>query len=288
MNNFVGMDPHAVRQVGVGFKNQSHQVNAINGAISSLVHQAQSAWHGGDSTRFAQSWSSRYRPQMEALREWLDQMATAAAANATQQEQTSQGGSRGHAAPSGHGGGLPGWLTGASDYGKTLLGLADKFSANRFVTGDYTKMWHHVLNWGDGHGLPGDLLRFKRSPVLQDLNKLHGLFGAASKIVGGLSLADHLSDAYADIASGRGLAGAGDLMHSVSDGMGLVTKATPVTYLGGVALNIWGDNLKLIQDTDWSYAPETWDYIQQNPGVVVEEFGHASVEVFKKLPGWFL
>jgi uncharacterized protein YukE len=126
MSNFVGMDPGAVRQVGSGLKSQSHQVEAITSAISSLVHQAQSAWHGGDSTRFAQSWASRYRPQMDALREWLDHMATSATANATQQEQTSSGGGGSHAATGGHGGGggsVPDLAGIAQDLQKLLIGV---------------------------------------------------------------------------------------------------------------------------------------------------------------------
>ena len=88
------------------------------------------------------------------------------------------------------------------------------------------------------------------------------------------------------LGSGDGWNSAGDLLEMGGSALGFV-KATPVTYLGSVALNTWGFVAHQAANTDWGYTGETMSYIGTHPGEVLDSFGDSAVQIFTKdIWGW--
>lgn len=288
MTGFVGMDSGEIRRLAGSLRVQAGHVGTVVGAIDGLVSQSLSHWHGADAVDFAHAWTSTFRPRLLALRGWLDEMAHAAVTNADEQDRTSGAGDAmagaggASATTSSESGPKSVWdaaLSGVAGVGGFLLGKAALFSGNAFSTGRYTAGWDKVIAWGDGRGIPTDLLRFKRSPVFQMLNRQHGFLDFASHAADTVSIAGDAIDAFYDFRDGYALDGVGDVLDGAGSGLGFA-KTTPVTFLGGIALHAWADVAHHAADVDWSYMSETNAYAMSHPGEVVDSFKDAAVQVF--------
>lgn len=294
MNGFVGMDSKEVRRVAAGLHVQAQHVASIIGHVESLVSQSAGHWHGPDSSDFAHRWSSAYRPRMDALRGWLDEMSRTAAHNADQQDGTSRAdgglaspGSAGGGARNGAGGGSSDWLDvvgGVALYGGFLLGKATMLAEDRFSVGRYSNWWtKNVLDKAGDHA---DLFRFKTSPVAHFLNSKSGIFGfadGASKVISVFNMGSTAFDLYNHVASGDIGNGIGDALQVAGDGLGLV-KATPVTYLSSVILKQGAFIAHEATKSDWSPGAfnDTMSYAVNNLDETGAAFKDAAVQIFTK------
>ncbi|GEM_PF-3387386 len=167
-----------------------------------------------------------------------------------------------------------------------MLGAWATLGRNASLTGDYTDFYRRMVANG---GVIPDFWRFKKplnGPFAvggfgNALDEFKGL-GRLSIITTGVSLlgsANDLFDPNADFGARVG---------ALWDGTNtmLKTSKNPVTYLLGVA----SSSVKLATDTYVKENPDfsasgrqmVWDEVRKNPGVVVDEFGKAAVQVFTK------
>ncbi|GAA4076056.1 CHAP domain-containing protein [Nocardioides kongjuensis] len=109
MNQFVGMDPAIVQQIGTRLKQRAAHLREITAAVESAVHSLQGNWDGQDATDFQAWWTHQHRPALTAVTEQIEGLGQSALNNAQEQLAVSGGAGAGPgagAAP-GHGGVTP-------------------------------------------------------------------------------------------------------------------------------------------------------------------------------------
>ena len=84
-----GLDVDAVRAHGAGLKAQAQHLDGIAQAISAIVSQAESLWHGREATDFAGWWNQQHRPALLAAAHAVAGLGTSAINNADEQARAS-------------------------------------------------------------------------------------------------------------------------------------------------------------------------------------------------------
>jgi uncharacterized protein YukE len=181
----VGMNVDEVERLAGDLQRQADRIELVISQIDGLVRSLAGAWHGPKAETFAHQWRPAHRAKLHTAAEQVRGLGRSAQANATAQREVS--GATGGASLR-----IPGttgpagllhdvskaftdvsgsdWLLGGSVVG----GLAGLIGRNSMVVGRYTNAWDRVLRVGDSAHLPEDLLRYKRSPLLQVLDDGRG------------------------------------------------------------------------------------------------------------------
>jgi uncharacterized protein YukE len=85
--SMLGMDTDAVRQLAAKFTSSADEIRSLMNSLNSSIHGVQ--WVGSDHNQFVESWDSQHMSQLRQVAEALDNAATSARNNATQQDQAS-------------------------------------------------------------------------------------------------------------------------------------------------------------------------------------------------------
>lgn len=268
-SNVYGADVVELRALSERMSRSAADLDRI---VNLLTHQitATTAWVGPNAQRFRGDWSGSHRAAVASSARALRDCAAALRRNADDQDRTSAADSSsapglalGTASGTVGGGGLGlSFMAGFAAASSRVIGLNGALSPvsklnsafefltlDKMVKGDYTSKWKSVLSWGDGHGLPADLLRFKGSPVTQFLHPFQGVFKGAGAAFGGLGLAAGALGTVSDLSQGHYVDGALQAGSTAAD----VIKGTGGHgYLVGVAVQTWVEVGKAAQEADWS------------------------------------
>lgn len=300
MSGMIGADPDALERLAGDFDRGAGSLESIVLRVRTSVHA--NPWSGARATRFRNDWDQRHGPQLKRTALTLRTAAKQLRQQAAEQRQASSAGV-GSVPGMGRLPGvrplptlpwslLPDGVTPVSPLGPWddfkeqfampfgllgVLGGAATLGNNANLLGRYP------------HGLVGDLARsnaffqYKRS--LNGMFSVNGLGDRLDNIrgLGALGSAIGKLDLLADAS--RLATNPTPLGVSQTVATALKTSKNPVAYLGGMALSSVNMAAAEAGKTDWS--PEafktTTDFVRANgPGVVVEELGKATVEVFTK------
>jgi uncharacterized protein YukE len=255
-----GMDVDQAQRLAQQFSGHAQALAHITAGLGTLVAELSQHWRGSASAAFQQQWSAQYQGAISGAAHALGDMRTHLAANIQQQIQASGAGTGGYAP----GSGLRSVISGATLAG--LLGFAWKgyeltenvlgLSRNANVIGRYDKTWTQVLKLANG----STLLRYKKSPILQWLNKskLHqadllleklpakDLLVKASGIYSLVEAGSHLGKAAADIAGHHYAAAGGEVVDATASG--LQSSRNPLLYLTGVSISLIHADLEASHD----------------------------------------
>jgi uncharacterized protein YukE len=86
---FTGMDIDAVKQLSQLMKTKAEEIRSISQSLTGQLQNTQ--WVGPDRERFTSDWQSTHVAALTRVVQGLEEAATAATNNATQQEQASNG-----------------------------------------------------------------------------------------------------------------------------------------------------------------------------------------------------
>jgi uncharacterized protein YukE len=86
---FTGMDIDAVKQLSQSMKAKAEEIRSISQTLTGQLQNTQ--WVGPDQIRFTSEWQSQHVAALNRVVQGLEEASTAAATNATQQEQASNG-----------------------------------------------------------------------------------------------------------------------------------------------------------------------------------------------------
>lgn len=303
MTGFMGMDPRTVRAVAGGLNAQSGAVGSIISHLDHALSRSGGHWYGDDADQFVHLWTSTFRPQLQSLARELDHMSRAATANADEQDRTSgQAGTHATGGAGGTRGGDDGevtpdnatvrgkWEGLLNEYGSTLglaawpttvVGVANLMTPHKYSMGAYTKRAQELFKHGSW-------FEYKKSPAFQFAHRhaqgigwLDNKLSVASRAVAGAQVLGKAGEVWNYAANGgtwQDMVGSG--LEGGASALGFV-KATPATMLGAVALNGWGQVAHDAAKVDWSpeAKAQTAAYAANNPLVVAEEVGKATVQV---------
>jgi uncharacterized protein YukE len=87
MANFTGMDIPAVRQLSTQMTQSASQIRQLMSTLTNQLNGTQ--WVGPDRSRFESDWSGTYVQQLTQVASALEEAATRANQNATEQESAS-------------------------------------------------------------------------------------------------------------------------------------------------------------------------------------------------------
>jgi len=298
----LGMDVDTVEATGRRLQRQGDYLANVARTIDALVGQAGSLWDGNAGRRFVDEWRSHHRAVLLNASQAVRGLGTSALNNAAEQRRASGRGLQGPA------GGAPvlgsdawsslrnylGWTTqsmGENHFGTGLKAaeLLAWMGSNGALIGRYSGRYHSFANAISKltrGKVTFDNLRYKK--LLNGPFTVNGpldglvkspLFKTFNAFQSGVSIANHVADVFTPRASleDRVLAGADGSAAALKTGGG-------VLYLGGVAVSSWTMAAREAQNVDFSSngIQMVKDQIAEDPSVLVNEFGHATVEVFTK------
>ena len=311
MNGMIGADPDALERLAGDFDRGAGSLESIVLRVRTSVHA--NPWAGARATRFRTDWDQRHGPQLKRTATTLRTAATQLRRQAAEQRQASSAGGgsiAGHSTSRGSGRSGDGVVV-ESPFGTWkafqekfelefgalgLLGATAALGSNAHLVGRYPKGWADLIRRSGDLRLPkgipfsqdmgpklAEFLKYKRgfngifsvNGLGEKLDNMPGL-GKLGSFMGGLGLAVEASDLATNPTP---------LGVSKTVAAAMKTSKNPVAYLGGMALSSVNMAADAAGETDWS--PEafktTTDFVRANgPGVVVEELGKATVEVFTK------
>jgi uncharacterized protein YukE len=267
--NVYGADVGELRGLS---ERMSRSAGELDRIVNLLTHQitATTAWVGPSAQRFRGDWAGSHRAAVASSARALRECAAALRRNAEDQDRTSAADSS--SAPHSLGGNASGTGVGTGlglsfmaafaaassrivrlddkvgGFGKLNSGL-DFLSARKMVIGSYTSKWSSVLSWGDRHGLPADLLRFKRSPFTHLLQPFNGVLKAAGSAFTGLGVASGALQTSSALSQGHYVDGA---LQAASTAADVIKGKGGQAYLVGVAVQTWVEVGKAAQEADWS------------------------------------
>ena len=244
----VGADVGALRALARTLSQAADRLDQTNSAVSGGLSNVR--WSGPDADRFGAVWQQQSRKSLSSAATALREAAQALQRNALEQEQASA--ATGGALPgsTGSGSAMPS-VAGPTPGGFSLL---DPFvDARDFL--NQTPVW--PITWGTifgGAGVKGldliDALGLAGDTRLDDGEKIIQAANSATDLAGGL------------------------------------LKSTPAGYLGGVAVQQWGDVVAQAAGSDFSPAglKTVTNYVAQDPG---EAFKAAKGAVLGYVPKLF-
>jgi uncharacterized protein YukE len=251
----VGADLDQMHALARSLEQAADRLDAASGTVTGMLSSV--PWSGPDSERYRSQWHGESRPAMRAAADTLREAAHLVTRNAAEQQQASA------AAGGGSGSGAGGAFAGTSPSGpfspmpsgsaspplNPLTGIRDFLNSNM--------AW--PITWGTALG-PADKLG-----VLPLLDAL------------GLANDSRLSDQEKIISAGNSFT---DLAGGLIKG-----KGGPVGYLGGVAIQQWGDVAANAARADFSAAgvQTVTDYIAKDPGGAFNAAKDAVVGYIPKL-----
>lgn len=296
-----GMDVDEVQRIAARLDQAARQVDAVVGAVDSIIRQLDDVWMGDDLTTFHGWWSSTHRPAVSHVSADVAAWTTELRRQAQEQIETSGSTRTGPPRLGGWPGGVPGLGGGRpfdlsripdliAEYGPGAFGILGTLSGSRFAVGRYTKGYAAFLS---GLGPKADaFFRYKRSSLLQWIDRgnisgslpasTRGLIDRGSKLLGGVGVG--LSAGMAGAAFERGDMAEGLVQSGTAAASGLKMSKNPVAYLGGVAVQAWTEVGDAARGIDWSPQAlrDTVDYAVHNPG---EALLAGAQENIKQMPG---
>lgn len=272
---FVGMDPEAVRSLSDQLARHGEQVTEGTRRVDALTAEAEGAWEGADLVRFHDQWTSHHRPLLLAVSEALGHMVQTMRLNADQQEAASGSAGSGHSAPQ------PGGQFSPQGY---------SFPGFQISSDDWLSIANYIVNGEMLAPIPGDLGHWIQGHLsiagLENLSGLGDALGALNNLSSAWAALDSGVGAYQDFANGDILGGIGGVLHSAGDAVSMTS--TPYSYLGQLALHTTGMTFDALSEVDFDYTAETFSYMADNPGVIVESLGDSVVQVGGDLLGWVI
>jgi uncharacterized protein YukE len=292
MSRMVGADPDELDRLAADFERGAGSLESAALRVRTSVHA--SPWSGARAARFRTDWDQRHGPMLRRTATALRTAAKQLRQQAADQRRASSaggggsvrvvaGGARGSAAGGavGQESPLAAWdlLTETFQLPFGLLGVlgaSATLGSNAGLVGRYPAGWARLAK-------AGDFFKYKRSlngwfsvnGVGHTLDNIPAL-GKVGTFAGYLGLASEAGK----LATSPSLLGV-----SQTAAAALKTSKHPVTYLGGMALSSVNMAAGAALETDWSPSAfsAASEYVRANgPGVVVEELGNATVEVFTK------
>ena len=230
----VGADVGALRALARTLSQAADRLDQTNSAVSGGLSNVR--WSGPDADRFGAVWQQQSRKSLSSAATALREAAQALQRNAIEQEQASAATGGALSGSAGSGSAMPS-IAGPTPGRFSLLDpLVD---ARDFL--NQTPVW--PITWGtmlNGAGISG-----------LDLIDALGLAGDT-----------RLDDSQKIIQAGN----------SATDLLGGVLKKTPAGYLGGVAVQQWGDVVAQAAGSDFSPAglKTVTNYVAQDPGGAFE------------------
>lgn len=304
MSRMVGADPDALDRLAADFDRGAGSLEQTAARVRTSVHA--NPWSGARATRFRTDWDQRHAPMLKRTALALRTAAKQLRLQAQEQRQASSA-SGGSTVPSTTSGGPRDRVTASSPFGSWedlqkqfqlefgllgVLGAAGTLGTNSSLVGRYPASWAALTDRMASVAHLGKLdlsdevkalMAYKRSfngmfsvnGLGEKIDNIPGL-GKLGALAGGIDLAVKASD----FATDPSLLGASETVAAA-----LKTSKHPVAYLGGMALSSINMAADAASETDWSKESfdSTFAYVrEQGAGVVVEELGKATVEVFTK------
>jgi WXG100 family type VII secretion target len=244
----VGLDVDEVRRLAQDLHAQAGHIGDVIARVDRLLQTLGSSWRGPDAEQFRDRWVHEHAPAMRHAREAVEHLSDSAVRNADEQERASSGGQEMSAAGS----------NGSVSVPKILSTVTSV--TNVEVNG--VRPWDLITSLGAAGEINGI--------------KGFGIVGIAGDAVQVIDYADKVAKGDFDLLDGF------DVVADVMQNYPVVGE------LGGAAIHIWADAARAAMEADWSgpAMSQTWEYMRDNPGVVAEEFGKATMLVGSKMLGY--
>lgn len=245
---FNGLDVDEVRQLATGLNLQAGRIGDVLARVDRLVQDMGSSWCGTDAERFRDWWVHEHAPALRHAREAVERLSESASKNAEEQEGASSVGR-----------GMP---ASGSTGSVSIPSILSAITSVMNVEVNGVRPWDLVTSLGAA----GEIKGFKG----------FGIVGVAGDVAQIVDYADKVAKGEFDLLDGFDVVA--DVMQNI-----------PVEgQLGGAAIHIWADVAREAMNADWSGPgmSQTWEYMRDNPGVVVEEVGKATTQVGSKLLGY--
>lgn len=299
MSRVQGMDPDEVRNLAATLYQNAERLETIRADFDGTIRSMR--WVGPDSDALRTMWDSTGRRALEEATALLRTAGRGLMGEAAQQEDASASGGAAAEAMAGIGRATPAGGSPAGDGYATLALLHRALDASGYtavttglgfmtVIGTVNKFGHYpqlykTITRG------GEFFKYNKSPSLfnspllkaldeNPVMKGTGLFGK------GLSMVDRGTDIYRAFLDSGHQSTAGEKVEAVglTVASGLKMSKTPVAYLSGVAVASVTEAVAAGTQVDWSLdgLHDVCAEIKRDPGVVVEELGKATKEVFTK------
>jgi hypothetical protein len=288
MNATWGADPDALDRLAAQVDSWATLLSQYRVTLNAHIHSA--PWHGQEADRFRQTWSSRLSPSLASTVSALQTAHVALQRNAEEQRNASGAGST-SALPKVSGGISPSTVSRLSKDARSVgAGVLGVFALHGAVSALGSSGWAKAtrsIGWlrtsganGIVHGLTQNdvskgALKLMSSKAVQRIEGAAGIATVADKLYRGAQDIEHH-----DI--GGALSEASDAVSS-----GLESSKIPTVFLAGVDVKIWTDVIKAGHQIDWTEGvpnPLSGDNLRT---VWAPAFGNATVEVAKRIPGYF-
>lgn len=86
---WLGMNLDVVKGEVPKWSNLSEELNGVITAVNTQVQQANEAWNGTDSEKFVSEWEGQHRPQLEKIKQLIDQLVEQLQGDVAEQERIS-------------------------------------------------------------------------------------------------------------------------------------------------------------------------------------------------------
>jgi hypothetical protein len=251
-----GADVAELRQLAAQFERLAGQLDADRMAVGNAIQI--SAWVGPFASKFRVEWNSDHSRRIHHSAQLLRNGAQALRSNADDQDRASAvtgvTSAASHGSRSGDDSG--------EDEGETSNPWQQAIESIREMDWGGLKPWQ-LAELG---ATMGDLMEAKT-----------GWFGTLNTGLDVIDIYSGIVDGKPDFAKIIHL-GASQLGHAKN----------PVAKLVALNLHVWTDVAQEFGKADFSsdQLARTGDYVAQNPSVIVEEVGKATLEVGRRLVGW--
>jgi hypothetical protein len=278
----VGMDTDQLDALARNIAHSADRIDAIRVTVGGRLHHT--SWDGPDAHQARSDWDHRHAGALVRVAASLRERGGLLTAEAEAQRRASadDGGAAGPGAlrPSPSRG--TDWVTVDSIFGSEgildkvgwplgIVGLAAMLTNRANTIGRYTKAWDKAIAAG------GNLLRYKQSPLLHLARKIPGLgalgslesrFPMATKVSKGLGVittGTHIWEMFSRSQQGDSQGALYSGGHAVASGLKL--SKNPVSYLGGVAVELWTQAAEEAGNVHWDeglanpLTPGNWDNI---------------------------
>lgn len=279
-SGIIGADPQVLRDLATKFDDAAEQLNGIRSSVEAWVDKSD-IWRGMDNRQFAADWQSTgVRSVLDAAAA-LRRSADILRANANAQESVS---AATDSMASGSG------LFGVGMFSPSASPIAHQTADSPSFGREFLDSSREFLDLGVSRISTADLVS-----LLGGIGLKSGHGTALDLALAAPDLIDELLNPDASLATSVNstMAVATDMTGGALFALGAKSNNPAVMLLGTGFMSV-GLAMEAASEADFSPAglQTTWDYAKENGGVVVEEFGKATVQVFqdlgKKMAGAFI
>jgi len=283
-----GANPDDLDHLAARFGQAASTVSSIQRSLNPQIMTA--PWQGRSAERFRQNWNGQHRRAFTEAIAFLNKNNADLRRNAQEQRNASNAGGPAHT-----GGGSSGWgfvdrnLPNVSKWferigitGSVVSALAFAGS-NRAVVGRYSDAWRALIK-SKPFGV-NNLLYFKRSPVLQAVNRLAGPASSPLSVLANkLKVLPYLSVGLSSVSAATSWRH-GDKFEAGANSADMASTIvktagkTPVTYLVGVNMAVWTDVAREAKKVDWSLQG-----LRDLKAVSAADWGEVFSESVRKTP----